>query len=69
MLRRFDPRTNLDDHRILYEITGHKLEQAQFDIHYEDEGRDGESRSDREDSDLDGQIVKSVYRRAQPPET
>ena len=66
MLRRFDPRTNLDDHRILYEITGHKLEQAQFDIHYEDEGRDGDSRSDREDSDLDGQIVKSVYRRAQP---
>ena len=63
MLRRFDPRTNLDDHRILYEITGHKLEQQQFDIHYEDEGQDAENCSDhREDSELDGQIVKSVYR-------
>ena len=62
MLRRFDPRTSLDDHRILYEITGHKLEQQQFDIHYEDEHHNAESHDDREDSDLDGQIVKSVYR-------
>ena len=64
MLRRFDPQHNIDDHRILYEITRRNLKTQHFNINYEEGDEDevdGESNFDRDTSVYGRQIVASMY--------